>query len=619
MWRARTRSAPRKARNEALPLRAIDPRLLRYARSTSIALAAAVGLGTATAGLAVVQAWLLAVAISAAFVRGSSVEVLWPTLIPLAAVFAARAAIAWGQEVTARLSSARVKSELRMQLLAAAATPGPGRELPPSGEVVALATRGLDALDAYFARYLPQLVLACIVPVVVVVCLFASDQLAGITVLLTLPLIPLFMALIGSMTVRRRKRRWNALARLSSHFLDVAAGLPTLRIFGRGPAQVERLAAVTDEYRRESMGTLRIAFLSAFALELAATLSIALVAVGVGLELVDGLLSLQTGLFVLVLAPEAYLPLRQLGASFHASEEGLTAAASALAVIDEAARSRGSAPAGGAAERAGRKRRAPERGGDLVPPPLPLRAVRIDSVSVRHGGRDLVAPFEASLVVRSGEVTGLAGPSGSGKSTLVEVLLGLRRPDSGYVELAGADGRAILLDSVDRAAWHARVSWVPQHPYCFPGTVADNLRLASPDATDEEVAAALERAGLAELDPRTRLGEGGTGISSGQGRRVGVARALLRGGDLMIFDEPTAGLDVEAEATVLAAIRSAAHEQGRAVLLLAHRPAALRVADTVATIESRIDEIAVPDAVEPPGVAGRGVDMTAGEAMEAPV
>ncbi len=578
------------------------------------------GLGIATAGLAVVQAWLLAVAISAAFVRGSSVEALWPTLIPLAAVFAARAAIAWGQEATARLSSARVKSELRMQLLAAAATPGSGRELPPSGEVVALATRGLDALDAYFARYLPQLVLACIVPVVVVVCLFASDQLAGITVLLTLPLIPLFMALIGSMTVRRRKRRWNALARLSSHFLDVVAGLPTLRIFGRGPAQLERLAAVTDEYRRESMGTLRIAFLSAFALELAATLSIALVAVGVGLELVDGLLSLQTGLFVLVLAPEAYLPLRQLGASFHASEEGLTAAASALAVIDEAARSRSGAPAGGsgAAERAGRKRRGPERGGDLVPPPLPLSAVRIDSVSVRHGGRDLVAPFEASLVVRSGEVTGLAGPSGSGKSTLVEVLLGLRRPDSGHVELAGAGG-AISLDSVDRAAWHARVSWVPQHPYCFPGTVADNLRLASPDAADEEVAAALERAGLAELDPRTRLGEGGTGISSGQRRRVGVARALLRGGDLMIFDEPTAGLDVKAEATVLAAIRSAAHEQGRAVLLIAHRPAALRVADTVATVESRIDGIAVPDAVEPPGEGARGVDKTAGEAMEAPV
>jgi ATP-binding cassette subfamily C protein CydCD len=385
------------------------------------------------------------------------------------------------------------------------------------------------------------------------------------------------MALIGSMTVRRRKRRWNALARLSSHFLDVVAGLPTLRIFGRGVAQVERLEAVTDEYRRESLGTLRIAFLSAFALELAAMLSIALVAVGVGLELVDGLLSLQTGLFVLVIAPEAYLPLRQLGASFHASEEGLTAAASVLAMIDEAANAR--------PEEVG------EEAGALTVPPIPLCSIRIDSVTVRHSGRDLSAPVEASLVVRSGQVTGVAGPSGSGKSTLIEVMLGLRRPDAGRVELLGEDGLVVPLNKVDPAAWHARVSWVPQHPYCFPGTVAENLRLGRPQATDSEVSATLARAGLGDLDPRTRLGEGGTGISSGQRRRIGVARALLRGGDLMIFDEPTAGLDVESEAAVLAAIRAAAHEQGRAVLLVAHRPAALRVADTVTTIESRVEEI----------------------------
>ncbi len=297
-------------------------------------------LGVVSAALAVAQAWLLATAVSSAFAGGAGVDQLWPTLLPLAAVLAARGVIAWAQEMAARLSSAAVKSELRMKLIAAAAIPRPGHDSRSSGEIVALATRGLDSLDAYFARYVPQLVLAGIVPVVVVVCLLASDVVAGLTVLITLPLIPFFMALIGSMTVRRRQRRWNTLARLSSHFLDVVAGLPTLRIFGRGAAQVARLEAVTDEYRRESLGTLRIAFLSAFALELAATLSIALVAVGVGLELVDGAISLRTGLFVIVLAPEAYLPLRQLGASFHASEEGLTAAASALAVIEEAAAAR---------------------------------------------------------------------------------------------------------------------------------------------------------------------------------------------------------------------------------------------------------------------------------------
>jgi ATP-binding cassette, subfamily C, bacterial CydCD len=536
-----------------------------------------VALGVATAGLAVAQAWLLATAISSAFESGAGIDALWPTLVWLAAVLAARAVIAWAQELAARLCSAAVKSELRMRLIAAAATPAPGQEGRPSGEIVALATRGLDALDAYFARYLPQLVLAGLVPIAVVVCLLVSDVLAGLTVLVTLPLIPFFMALIGSFTVRRRQRRWNTLARLSSHFLDVVAGLPTLRIFGRGAAQVERLEAVTDEYRRESLGTLRIAFLSAFALELAATLSIALVAVGVGLELVDGVIRLQTGLFVIVLAPEAYLPLRQLGASFHASEEGLTAAASALAVIEQAD-----------------SRAAQERGAGVVSatrsglrlPPSTLRSIRVESVSVRHGGRALEAPSGASLTIASGRVTGIAGPSGSGKSTLIEVILGLRKPDSGRVELIGADG-PVPLAEVNAAAWHARVAWVPQHPYCFPGTISENLRLGAPSASEGEVALALSRVGLGGIDPRTRLGEGGAGISSGQRRRIGVARALLRGGDLLIFDEPTAGLDVDSEATVLEAIRSAAHDEGRAVLLVAHRPAALRIADVIVYISSR--------------------------------
>jgi len=538
-----------------------------------------VALGVATAALAVAQAWLLATAITDAFRDGGSLDALWPTLVPLAAVFGARAGIAWAQEFVARLCSAAIKSELRTKLLAAAATPVPGRAGPPSGEIVALATRGLDALDNYFARYVPQLVLAGIVPLVVVVCLSASDLLAGLTVLVTLPIIPFFMALIGSMTVRRRQRRWNALARLSSHFLDVVAGLPTLRIFGRGEAQLERLERVTDEYRRESLGTLRIAFLSAMALELAATISIALVAVGVGIELDNGTLGLHTGLFVLVLAPEAYLPLRQLGASYHASEEGLTAAARALAVI-EAAAAGGDGP-----------------GVDETPavdegPPAPGRAlpriaaVRVHAVGVRHEGRDLDAPAAASLAIERGRVAGVAGPSGSGKSTLLETILGLRTPDEGFVELIPDDGRALALADVDREAWHRRVAWVPQHPYCFPGTLAENVRLGRPEAGDAEVEAALARVGLAGVDSTIRLGEGGTGISSGQRRRIGVARALLRGGDVLLFDEPTAGLDVESERTVLAAIRDAARN-GAAVLLVAHRPAALAIADTITEISAR--------------------------------
>jgi ATP-binding cassette subfamily C protein CydCD len=532
-----------------------------------VAIAAAVALGLATAALAVAQAWLLAFAISSAFRDGADFDALQATLVALAAVLVARAVVAWAQESVAVRCSAAVKSNLRMRLLRHAAERLPGTEGPSSGELVVLATRGLDALDAYFARYLPQLVLAGIVPVAVILCLAATDWLATLTVALTVPLIPMFMILIGSATERRRRRRWEALARLSGHFLDVVAGLPTLRVFGRSGAQLGRLERVTDDYRRESMATLRVAFLSAFALELAATLSVALVAVGIALRLVDGTLDLRTGLFVLILAPEAYLPLRQLGASFHASEEGLAAASSVFTVIE--------ADAGGGG------------GAAAAVPDLRGAGYRVEGVTVRQPGRALEAPSAASLNVSSGEILGIAGPSGSGKSTLVDVILGLRTADRGRVLISLPDGATVDVASLDLAEWHRRVAWVPQHPFCFPGTVAENVRLAAPEASDAQVDRVLAAVGLDTLNPSERLAEGGVGLSSGQRRRLGVARALLKGGNLLILDEPTAGLDQAAEATVLAAVRAAARASGAAVLLVAHRPAALSVADRVVSVEAR--------------------------------
>ncbi len=539
-----------------------------------MALAAAVALGLVTAALAVAQAWLLAVAINSAFVERADFAALQATLAALAVVLGARAVVAWAQESVARRCSAAVKSNLRMRLLRHAAGRPPGSGGPSSGEIVVLATRGLDALDAYFARYLPQFVLAGIVPVVVIGCLATADWLATVTVALTVPLIPMFMVLIGSATERRRRRRWEALARLSGHFLDVVAGLPTLRVFGRSGAQLARLDRVTDDYRRESMATLRVAFLSAFALELAATLSVALVAVGIALRLVDGLMDLRTGLFVLILAPEAYLPLRALGASFHASEEGLAAAGEVFKIIE--------VPTGAAGAAGGRPR------GSAAVPDLRGAEIRVEAVTVRQPGRSLEAPFEASLVLRPGEVVGVAGPSGVGKSTLVNVLLGLQVPDVGRVAVhGGGTGAAVDVADMDMTAWHSHVAWVPQHPFCFAGTVAENVRLAAPNASDQAVRETLAAVDLADLDPATPLAEGGAGLSSGQRRRLGVARALLKGGSVLILDEPTAGLDAAAEATVLASIRAAARERGLAVLLVAHRPAALAVADKVVTIESR--------------------------------
>ncbi len=549
-------------------------------------------LGLITAGLAIAGAALLASSIDSAFTGGADAAAIGGTLAALAAVLAGRALVAWAGESVAHRCSASVKSSLRMRLLECAAGLGPRWSTGArSGEVVALATRGLDALDPYFAQYLPQLVLAAIVPLAVVACLAAVDIVAALTVALTVPLIPVFMVLIGNVTERQRRRRWSALSRLAYQFLDVVAGLPTLRAFGRAHGQLAHLERVTDDYRHESMATLRVAFLSALALELAATLSVALVAVGIGLRLVAGDLDLRTGLFILVLAPEAYLPLRQLGLHYHASEEGLSAAAAAFDIIEAK----------------------PAAAGGRLPVPEGWRGgIRVESVTCLQPGRALAAPYEASFDIGPGDVVAVAGGSGAGKTTLLQVILGLVPADEGRVLLTdrtAADGGGrgsgalaieIAVSALDREDWHRHVAWVPQAPFLFAGTISENARLGRPDAPDAEVRAALADVGLGEIDPALRLGEGGIGLSSGQRRRVGVARALLGKRPLLLLDEPTAGLDAAAESAVLRAIRDAARSSGSAVILVAHRPAALAIADRVVTVVAR----------EGPAAAGTGEAAT---------
>jgi ATP-binding cassette subfamily C protein CydCD len=548
-------------------VKALDPRLLRYTRATARLLAAAVLLGLLTAALAIAQAALLAHAIDAAFLQGAGLGALRPWLALLLVVFAGRALLAWAQELVAHRVSASVKSRLRRQILERAVALGPRwASEAHSGEVVALVTRGLDALDAYFARYLPQLALSAIIPPLVVVSLFLVDPLAGLTVAVTVPLIPVFMALIGRATEARKRRRWNALSRLAHQFLDVVAGLSTLKVYGRAHAQLAGLRRVTDDYRRETLATLRVAFLSAFVLELAATLSVALVAVEVGLRLVAGQMDLTRGLFVLILAPEAYLPLRQLGANYHASEEGLAAAEAAFALIE-------TRPEG--------------HGPGLAPPDLRGGELRVEGLTVEHADRAVAAPDGVSFTLRPGEVVALAGPSGAGKTTLLQTIVGLRVPDRGRVVVVGADGAQAPVDELDGEAWRRMVAWVPQQPFLFAGSVADNARLATPGASDAALREALRAAGLGDLDPERQLGERGLGLSSGQRRRLGVARALLRDAVLLLLDEPTAGLDAEAELAVLETVRDAARRRGMAVLLVAHRPAALAVADRVVAVASR--------------------------------
>lgn len=539
----------------------IDPRLLRYARATRFFLTAVVVLGAVGAGLLVAQAMLIAEVVVGAFQHGMAAGELRSPLLLLVAVACGRALVGWLTELAAHRASAAVKSELRSRLLERATMLGPGwLSGQRTGSLVALATRGVDALDDYFSRYLPQLGLAVVVPVAVLARIVTEDWVSAAIIVGTLPLIPIFMVLIGWATQSRMDRQWRLLSRLSGHFLDVVAGLPTLKVFGRAKAQAESIKRITGEYRQATMRTLRIAFLSSFALELLATLSVALVAVTIGMRLVHGDMALYDGLVVLVLAPEAYLPLRQVGAQYHAAAEGLAAAEEIFEVLERPV------PASGTG-------------------PLPAGdALSVEGVTIRYPGRAAAAVTDVSLTVQPGETVALVGPSGAGKSTLLNALLGFVQPADGRVRIGGAD-----LTSLDLAQWHARVAWVPQHPHLYAGTIAENVRLARPDADDTAVQRALRDAGALEFvdalpeGTGTVLGEDGAGLSAGQRQRLALARAFLADRPVLLLDEPTAALDGATEAEVVAAVRRLA--EGRTVLLVVHRPALLEVADRVVRLE----------------------------------
>lgn len=538
----------------------IDPRLLHYARATRLFLVAVVVLGALGAGLVIAQAMLIAEVVVGAFQHGQSVAELRTPLMLLASVAVGRAVVAWLTELAAHRASAAVKSELRGRLLERAAQLGPGwLSGQRTGSLVTLATRGVDALDDYFSRYLPQLGLAVVVPVAVLARIVTEDWVSAAIIVGTLPLIPLFMMLIGWATQSRMDRQWRLLSRLSGHFLDVVAGLPTLKVFGRAKAQAESIRRITGEYRQATLRTLRIAFLSSFALELLATLSVALVAVTIGMRLVHGDMDLYIGLVILVLAPEAYLPLRQVGAQYHAAAEGLAAAEEIFAVLETLV------PASGT----------------TVAPEGP---VAFDGVTVRYPGRSTGAVTDVSFTVEPGETLALVGPSGAGKSTLLNVLMGFVRPAEGRVRVGGAD-----LADVDIEEWRSRIAWVPQRPHLYAGTITENVRLARPDADDTAVRRALRDAGALEFvdalpeGADTVLGEDGAGLSAGQRQRLALARAFLADRPVLLLDEPTAALDGATEADVVAAVRRLA--VGRTVLLVVHRPALLAVADRVVRLE----------------------------------
>jgi ATP-binding cassette, subfamily C, bacterial CydD len=540
----------------------VDPRLLRYAGAARGYLVVTVALGLAGTALILAQAGLLAHALATA-ARGDVAATLAGTLTALLIVVAARAAVSYGGEVTALRAAAAVKSQLRRALTAQALRLGPGwLGGQRAGEIATLSTRGLDGLDTYFARYLPQLVLGVLVPVAVVVRVAAADWISAVIIAVTLPLIPLFAVLVGWHTKAQTRKQWRLLAILGGHFLDVVEGLPTLKVFGRARAQEEVVAKVTDDYRRTTMATLRVAFLSALVLELAAAVATALVAVEVGLRLLYGHIGYETALLVLLLTPEAFLPLRAVGAQFHASMEGAAAAGRAFEILDTPVPD---GPTGQPAE-AGRPARA---AAPTVAPDLRFAEIRLDGITATYPGRSRPALDGVSLTVAPGERIVLTGPSGAGKSTLLALLLRFLAPAAGIIEAGGVDVAATDLEQ-----WRRQIEWVPQQPYLFSGSAADNIALGQPGASRAAIGRAAELAGAAEfIDslPRgydTPLGERGLRLSAGQRQRIALARAFLRDSPLLLLDEPTAHLDPVGTRVIASALDTEFAD--RTVILISH-------------------------------------------------
>ncbi len=509
-----------------------------------------------TALLVIAQAFCLGDVVSRVFLGGATLSDVAPLIGVLAVVVLARALLGSLGESLAQRAATRTSAQLRAQLLAHVVRLGPvwlsGER---RGQIATLATRGIDSVEPYVSRYLPQLMIAAVVPITVGFAILTQDLLAAVIVGVTAPLIPVFMILIGRYTEAATAKQWSTLGVLSGHFLDVVSGLPTLKAFGREKVQSERMAEIDRQYRHATMGVLRVSFLSSLVLELLATLSVAVVAVAIGLRLVEGTLDLRTGLTVLILAPEVYLPIRAVGAQFHAAADGIDAAEQVFAVLDVVPAATGT-------------------GTDV-----PEGDVDIDDVTVTYPGTDVVALAPTSLLLRRGLVTAVVGPSGVGKSTLLAALQSFVAPTSGAIRVGGTD-----IATLSPEAWRSRVAVVSQDPVLLGPTVADDVRLRRPDATDAEVDAALRSAGI---DPaslpdgaRTRVGDLASDVSAGQRRRVALARVMLEPAPLVLLDEPTAGLDDATEADVVETVRRLA-DAGSAVLVVAHRPSLVAGADDV--------------------------------------
>lgn len=556
-------------------MKPVDPRLFRYAKSTRTFFFAAIGVGTLTAVVVIVQARLLSNIIVDVTAENQVLADVIFAIIALGGVFLARAALVWAAEAFAVRASGAAKTQLRQAAMEAVINRGLSNSNVKSSDIAIIATRGIDALDSYFARYLPQLVLAVIVPIAVTVMILTQDLLSAIIVAVTVPLIPLFMVLIGLFTRSKVDRQWQTLSSLSGHFLDLISGLPTLKIFGRAQNQVAIIKRVGDEYRSSTMGVLRISFLSSLVLELLASLSVALVAVSVGLRLAEGQIDYRVGLFVLLLAPEVYLPLRLIGQHFHAAAEGLGAADKLFSIIEQ---------------------------GPLVPGgtwPVPANfEIDVSELEVRYDHRedsDVLALHRTTFTARPGEITAIVGLSGSGKTTLLRALVGLVAPASGSINIRDlVENNRTNLAELDLYQWRAGIGWLPQDPHLFSHDLDSTPTIRSVidlrgQFTDAQVWDALSQAEVAtEIRPLGldfTLNASGAGLSGGQLQRIALARALITNPKILILDEPTAALDSSSEQSIARGLQRIA-AGGVMVIVVAHRPALMEIAHQIVRVGS---------------------------------
>ncbi|WP_165423244.1 thiol reductant ABC exporter subunit CydD [Ktedonosporobacter rubrisoli] len=516
--------------------------------------------------------------VSRVFLAHQSLEQVGSLLLFLLIAIFIRAVLLWLRELAAQQGAIRVKIALRKSLFRQLLQLGPAFSRGErTGELVLTLSEGIERLDAYVSRYLPQMFLSVLIPLLIVAVLFPLDWTSALLLLLTAPLIPLLMVLVGSYTEKHIQQQWTALARMSAHFLDSVQGLMTLKLFGRSRAECERIERMSNSFRDRTMRVLRLAFLSGTVLEFMVTMAIGLVAVTLGIRLLNHGISFENAFLILLLTPEFYRPLRDLGTHRHAGMEGKAAAQRMLEILEmpvampKAERSAG----------------------------LSCSALEIDFTGVSYLYPNITKPalHNISLSLAAGTCTALVGRSGAGKSTLVNLLLRFIEPSAGQISVNGISLAALGIEE-----WRKYVALVPQRPYLFYGSIEENIRMARPEASDEEVLWAARQAGASDFIQRlpagfaTQIGEQGKRLSAGQAQRIALARAFLKDAPLLLLDEPASSLDPESEALIRQALERL--QRDRTVVIVAHRYSTVAHADQVVVLEKgEIIEIGKPAAL----------------------